>query len=286
LSQVAGLLLTLGWALVERSIWALVAGNLCSALVMVLLSHTWLRGVRNRWEWDRSAFREIVQFGKWIFLSSILGFLVNQGDRLLLGGLIDATQLGVYVIAFAIFASVEQLLNMIIGDVSFSAFSEVTRERPADLRATYYRFHFVIGSAAYFCSGILMFSGESLIKLLYDRRYEQAGWMLEVLAAALLITPFNLAIMCFLSLGLPRLFTQIMAIRAVSLFLLVPLGFHFFGLGGALWAIVASYCSYLPSVIYYRISYGLFDWYKEMLIVPALPLGALLAVGLNFVTGH
>jgi O-antigen/teichoic acid export membrane protein len=285
-TQVAGLLLTLGWVSIDRSIWALVAGNVFSALVMTLLSHTWLPGIRNRWEWDSLAFREIFHFGKWIFLSSILGFLVNQGDRLLLGDLINATLLGVYVIAFAIFNSVEQLLNRIIADVSFSALSEVVRERPADLKASYYRFHVVIGSAAYFCSGILMFSGQSLVALLYDRRYEQAGWMLEVLAVALLITPFNLAIMCLLALGLPRLFTQIIAIRAVSLFLLVPLGFHFFGLPGALWAIVASYYSYLPPTIYYKINYGLFDFSKELLITPAWLAGALLATGLNLAIGH
>ena len=285
-SQVAGLLLTLGWVSIDRSIWALVAGNVCSALATLLLSHAWLPGIRNRWEWDRLAFREIVHFGKWMFLSSVLGFLVNQGDRLLLGDLIDVTLLGVYVIAFGIFNSVEMLLNKIIYDVSFSALSEVVRDRPADLKASYYRFHVFIGSAAYFCSGILMFSGQSLIGLLYDHRYEQAGWMLEVLALALLITPFNLAIMCLLALGLPSRFTQIIAIRAVSLFVLVPLGFHFFGLPGALWAIVASYYSYLPPTIYYKINYGLFDFSKELLIAPAWLAGALLGMGFSLAIGR
>ena len=286
ISLVIGLLLTLSWVSINRTIWALVAGNICSALVTLVLSHARLAGVSNRWEWDRSAFQEIVHFGKWIFLSSILGFLVNQGDRLLLGGLIDATLLGVYIIAYAIFSSVEQLLNMIIGDVSFSAFSEIARERPASLKASYYRFHLIIGSVAYFCSGILMFSGQSLIGLLYDRRYEQAGWMLEILAAALLMTPFNLAIMCLLALGLPIIFTQIIAIRAFSMFLFVPLGIHFFGLPGALWAIVGSYYSYLPSTIYYKITYGLFDISKELRITPAWLAGALVARGLNLAIGH
>ena len=209
-SQIAGLLLTFGWVSMDRSIWALIAGNVCSALVMVLLSHVWLPGVRNRLEWDHPAFLEILHFGKWLFLSSIFGFFVNQGDRLLLGGMINATLLGVYMIAFGIFNSVEALLNMIIHDVSFSALSEVVRGRPADLKSSYYRLHFVIGATAYFCCGILMFSGQSLIGSLYDRRYEQAGWMLEIIAAALLITPFNLAIMCLLALGLPRLLPRLL----------------------------------------------------------------------------
>jgi O-antigen/teichoic acid export membrane protein len=281
ISQLAGLSLMIGWASIDHSIWALVAGNVCSVLVGATLSHVLLPGVRNRWQWDRSAFLEIFHFGKWLFISSILGFLVNNGDRLLFGGLIDATLLGVYVIAFGIFSSVEQLLNKIINDVSFSAVSEVVRERPADLKATYYRIHLVIGSFAYLCSGILMFSGQSLIGLLYDARYEQAGWMLEVLATALLITPLNLAITCFLALGLPKLFTQLIALRAVSLFTFVPLGFHFFGFWGALWAVVASYIASLPMITYYKIKYGLFDFAKELLLIPAWLAGVLLAKGIN-----
>jgi O-antigen/teichoic acid export membrane protein len=127
-----------------------------------------------------------------------------------------------------------------------------------------------------------MFSGQSLIRLLYDARYEQAGWMLEVLATALLITPFNLAIICFLALGLPKLFTQLIALRVVSLFTFLPLGFHFFGFWGALWAIVASYMSSLPVITYYKIKYGLFDFWKELRLIPAWLAGTLLAEGINF----
>jgi len=284
--QVAGVLVTLGWVvLVDRSIWALVAGNICVALAMTWISHTWLPGVVNRWEWDKSAFREIIHFGKWMFLSSIIGFLANSGDRLLLGGLVDATTLGVYVIAFAIFASVEALLDRIISNVGFSALSEVVRERPANLKASYYRFHIIVASVAYFCSGILMFSGQSLIGLLYDRRYEQAGWMLEILATALLITPFHLAIDCLLALGLPRIFTQTIAIRGIALFTSVPLGFHLFGLPGALWALVASYSATLPVTIYYQIKYEFFDLWKTLFPTMSLALGMLMAECLNFVIG-
>ena len=53
--------------------------------------------------------------------------------------------LGVYVIAFLIFSSVEQVLARIVGEVSYPALSEVARERPADLRSSYYRFHLAVG---------------------------------------------------------------------------------------------------------------------------------------------
>lgn len=286
ITQVSGLLIVFGWIAFDRSIWALVAGSICSAMASTLLSHVWLPGVRNRWMWQASAFQEIFHFGKWMFISSILGFIVNNGDRLLLAGLIDSTLLGIYVIAFGIVNAIEQLLNRAINDIAFPALSEVLRERAAHLKAHFYRFHIVIGCFACFCSGILMFSGQSVIGFLYDRRYEQAGWMLEILAGALLIIPVNLAIVSLLALGLPRLFTQLIAVRAASLFLLVPLGFQFYGMSGAVCAIVVSYFSILPATVFYQTKFGLFDFTKEMLPIPAWIVGAGIGKIFTLAVGH
>ena len=93
-SQIFGLAAMIAWVSVDRSIWALVTGSLCSTLARVTLGHAILPGVRNRWHWDKTASREVIHFGKWILVASILGFLVNSGDRLLLGGLVDFNGLG------------------------------------------------------------------------------------------------------------------------------------------------------------------------------------------------
>jgi len=285
-SQVAGVLCMIGWVAVDRSIWALVAGSLCSVLVGSILSHVWLPGVANRWQWDNMACREIIHFGKWIFLSSIIGFFVNSGDRVLLGGLVSASTLGVYVIAYLIVSSVENVLTKIIGNVSFPVLSEVVRERPAALKATYYRFHVIIASFTYFCAGILMMSGHVLIGLLYDRRYSDAGWMMEILAAALLTVPFEIAPQCFQALGMPKLLSNIIAIRLATLFLITPIGFHFFGLPGALWGIALSSYSGLPPIIFYMAKYGLLDIKKELLLLPMILVGMIMGKAFNFTVGY
>lgn len=286
LSQVAGLLCMLAWVSVDRSIWALVAGTYCSTLVSTILSHAWLPGTANRWQWDAEAFREIFHFGKWIFASSILGFLVNNGDRLLLGGLITTTMLGVYVIAFVLFSAVEQVLSKIITDVSFPALSEVARDRPADLKASYYRFHVVIAALAYLFAGALAASGQSLVALLYDSRYAEAGWMLEILAVGLVAVPFRVATQCFLALGKPRLLSNIIAIRLVTLFVMIPAGFHALGLAGAVWGIVLSHLASLAMIVHYKIAHGLFDLRKELSLLPLIPAGMAAGVALNYAVGR
>jgi len=56
----------------------------------------------------------------------------------------------------------------------------------------------------------------------------------------------------------------------------VPLGWHFFGLAGALWEIVLSYFSILPTTIAFVVRHGLFDARKELGLLPALLAGVAL----------
>jgi O-antigen/teichoic acid export membrane protein len=276
----------IGWALINRSIWALVGGAICSSLATMLLSHFWLPGIDNRWYWDRSAFHEIIHFGKWMLLSAILGFFANNADRILLGVFVDSATLGIYSIAVTIVSSIMQILSTLVSEVSFPAFSELARERPGDLKSSLYRFHVATASFTYFCSGFLIMFGSALMRVLYDPRYEQAGWMVQVLAVGLLGVSFNLAHNCLLARGLPKVFTNVIAIRVGVTIALIPLGFHYFGLLGALWAIVISQLSSSPVTLYYQLRYDLFDFSKELLPVPTLFVGMIFGKGLSLAIGH
>lgn len=281
LSQVAGLLLLFGWLVFNRSIWALVASSLCSAIISTLLSHIWLPGIANRWEWDRTSFNEILNFGKWIFLSSLLGFFAYNSDRFLLAGIVSVRLFGIYVIAYLIFSVIDQVLNKIISDVSFAALSEVARERPAELTAKYYGFYVPIALFSYFCSGFLLISGPKLIGFLYDPRYAEAGWILQIFALALLTGPLRLAAQSFLILGMGNVHSYIHAARLVSLYVGIPLGVHFFGFPGGVWATVLAYFSTLPLTIAYAAKTGLFDIRKELVLLPAILVGVIVAMIFN-----
>src|SRR4029434_3703942 len=126
---------------------------------------------------------------------------------------------------------------------------------------------------AYLCSGMLMMSGQSLIGLLYDPRYREAGWILEVLAVALLTVPFQISIQSYMALGKPRLYSNILAIRLVALVLALPIGSYFFGLSGALWGLVFSQFLSVPITILYNIRYGLFDLRRELFSLPMVFVG-------------
>ena len=281
LSQVAGLVFMITWALIDRSIWALVMGSLVAALFKMLLSHFLLPGEKNRLYLEIQAFWEIFHFGKWIFLTSILGFLAMNGDRLLLGTLTDSATLGIYAIAYFMVHAIERILAKVIGKVSFPALSEIVRERREALKTVYYKFRLPVDIATLFFTGLLFASGHLLIQLLYDERYLAAGHMLEILSLSLFAVRFSVDSQCYMALGKPRLLIPLVLVRILALFGLMPLAFHTWGLSGAVWVAGVSSFFSIPITFYFRIQYNLFDLKRELVVLPLLVVGYLFGLIIN-----
>lgn len=274
-SQLAALLVMLFLALLYRSVWALVAGGIASVAVRVALSHLVLEGPANRWRWERRASRELLHFGKWVLASSAITFLVANGDRLLLAGLIDAEHLGLYAIAFLLVNSLQVALAQLMASVALPALSQVAREQPGELARVYYKLRLPVDAVHLGLSGLLFSLGPALVALLYDPRYAAAGPMLSILALSGLAARYQVVDQCYLALGKPELLTVTGGLRLVALYLLLPLLFHHFGLAGALWAIVLYPWAALPAVFYFKSRHGLLRLGQEAGMLAFFPLGLL-----------
>lgn len=273
ISQVFGLAVMVPLAYASPSIWALVVGALLSNMIKVFLSHAALPGIRNTLAVDREALKEILHFGKWIFLTSIMGFVAANGDRLVLGSLVDATTLGLYAIAFLIVSAIQDVFVKLISNVAFPAFGEVNRQNRDKLKEIYYRFRLPVDLATLFSTGFLMAGGHLIVASLYDYRYRAAGHMLEVLCLVLFEVRYWLSGQCFLALGKPKLLTPIAALRMALIFLGVPIAFRHFGLSGALWAIALSTLATLPVTLMLKLRNDLFDLRRELVVLPVLAVG-------------
>ena len=271
--QITGVIVMVLMAFYTRSIWALVLGSLISGITRSIIVNFVIKEKRNHFEIDKAYISEIFHFGKWIFLSSIIGFLAMNGDKLLLGGLISTKDLGVYNIASFMIGAVATIVARLLGGVAYPALSETVRDRPYDLQRIYYRFRLPFDAGIMFLAGFLFASGQTIIHLLYDSRYADAGWMLNVLALSLVALRYNLADQSYLALGKPKMMTMLTLTRTVALFVFLPIAYHQFGLQGAIWAIVASYFSSFPMAIYYKKTHQLLDVKKELITLPMIFLG-------------
>ena len=282
LSQVIALAVMAALAWWTHSIWALVAGAILAATVRCVMSHLMLAGEHNRFGWERSALKELLGFGKWIFVSSTIGFLVINGDRLLLGGLVDTQTLGLYSIAFLLVNALSQILNTLAGNVFFPAMSQVVRERPHDLAAVSNKFQRFVDLFLMTASGILIAAGSTMVTLLYDSRYRMAGPILSTLAIGSIGMRYVVAGQCYLAMGKPQIIAVAGVLSLLVLYIGLPVAFHFHQFQGALLVIVLSSFSGWPLAIYFKIKHGLLDIKIEMLALPALAVGLILGLVLRF----
>ncbi len=274
-SQLVALAAMIGLGVVSRSIWVLVAGGLLGSLTTTVLSHTWLRGHRNRFRLDKSALRDVFGFGKWAFISSAFTVLASNGDRLLLGGFVNAEVLGFYAIAVLLLGALEGGVGKVFGAVSLPALSETARNNPSRLREVYYRLRVPSDLILLFLAGLLYATAQLVVDSLYDPRYSAAGGMLQVLAFSLIGARYAVAYQIYLAVGNPRYMAMIQIVRCASLFVLVPSLYYYAGMRAALWGIALHGLAMVPFVHVFNARLGLNDMRRELLVLIALPVGYL-----------
>jgi len=240
LAQAASLVVMIGLAWVTRSIWALIAGNLVSNLFRLVMSHTVLPGIRNRFRWDPSCARALLRFGRWIFFSTLLTFIALQSDRIILGKLIPMGLLGVYSVATTWAGLPVAVLGRVFSAVMFPLLSRMHNEGvnfSRVLRNTR-RPWMILGGCATAC---LVGGGPTLIHLLYEARAEEAGWIIQVLACGVWLLALESANgMAMLALGRPKWLAAGNAAKLGGMVLLIPLGYSGFGFPGAVVALATS----------------------------------------------
>ncbi len=220
--QISAALVMIVWALIQPTVWALVAGGLTSSVVRLLLSHTVVADRRDKLGWERDAARALFEFGKWIFVSTLLAFLVGQADRLVFGKLVPLGTLGVYSIAAMLALMPIHVVNRIGSAVVFPAFSR-KMAAAADIGPIYRRARRPILALGGLIVACLVACGPPLIETLYDPRYHDAGWILQLLAIAawfqILEVPSGSAL---LALGLPRWLATANALKLAGILVLLP----------------------------------------------------------------
>jgi O-antigen/teichoic acid export membrane protein len=240
-SKMAALAVMITWAVLSPTVWALVAGSLTSSVVTTAASHMLRVGYRNGFAWDRSAARELRDFGKWVLGSSGLTFAAEEGDRLLLGYFLPLAAMGVYSIASILSVAFGAIIVRLTSSVVYGVLTTAARERPDDLGRLYYASRLRLDLLAQPALGAVAVLAPIVVGILYDERYAAAGWMLQLLCIRVALSSLHHpASTCLVARGEPKQAMIGNAWRALVTWVGVPIGFHLFGVKGAIWALVAS----------------------------------------------
>lgn len=180
-AQIASIVTMVIIAWLYETVWALPIGALVSAAVKVLLSQFAIEGRVNRPRWHRESSRDIIHFGKWIFVSTLVSYVAMRFDIFLLGRLLPLDLLGIYSIA-GLLASLPQLIaGRLMNAVLFPALAESARKDRAKLPSALAQVRAVMLPASMATVLSIVALGPAFFRLLYDERYHGAGWMAQLL---------------------------------------------------------------------------------------------------------
>ena len=275
-AQVASLSAMLGWALVDRSAWALVVGGVVASAFRLLASHLVLPGARNRLAWDPLAWRSLIRFGRWIYLSTILTFLSLQTDRMIFGRLVPIDVLGVYSVGAMLAAFAGDLVGRLGQSVVLPLYSGVMRAR-RDLAAAFHTARRLILLGAGCLFGTLIASGPALVEILYDERYRAAGWALQILAAGGFVRALaSTNGTALLARGESGWIAAANGAKLASMLALIPLGYARGGFPGAVAGFASSELVHFGVLALATSRAGLSAWRGDLLASAVFLVGALL----------
>lgn len=228
------------WALLAPSVWALVFGLVASNGIRLVLSYV-LHDYRPFPAFNPEYVRELLGFGKWVTGSSILFFLYSEGDDALVGYLLSATALGFYQTAYRLSNAPATEISQVISGVVFPAFSSL-QEDMAKLREAYFRTlqltMFISTPVAFGIAAV----APVFVPTFLGEQWLPAVPLIQILAAYGLMRSLGKTMSpIWNALGRPDYVTKLSAIRVVVLaIVIVPLTLEF-GVVGAALAVTGVY---------------------------------------------
>ena len=226
-------MIVLAWWL--ESVWALVFATILGAATRVVVLYAFLDGHVDRFRINREDAAEIITFGRWIFLSSIAGFFVFQGDKAILGAYLSITALGIYNIGYFMGSFAAQLTDVVQIKVLVPLYRQTNPATSNDDARIVHRLRLLLSGGGLALLGLFAFGGTLIIELLYDARYASAGMIVILVSCAQMM---GLASKVYdqaaLAYGDSRGFFIVLVVRAVVQTILLWVGAETFGIMGAL----------------------------------------------------
>jgi len=282
------------WAYFDRTIWALVVARLASELVRTLLSYRLVKGgVRPRFLLEREAVRSLLTFGRWILIGTALTFLATQSDRLILPKLLPKSTafqvLGVYGIAWSLSDLPRQIIGQFGSKVGFPFIAKFAHQPRPEFRKVLLKYRMMVLAAGAVLLTFTICVGDVFILHVYKNPYHGAAWMIAIFGLgfwhSLLYNTISPAIM---SLQKSHYNALANLLYLIALVVLMPLGYSYFGIVGA---VVAAAVSDLPMYIVnvyasYRQGLGMLrqDGLMTLVFIGTLAVGFAIrhAFGLGF----
>jgi len=260
-----------------RNVWALAFGHLAGNLARCLTSYI-IHPYRPHLKIEKAKARDLLGFGKWVTVSSILVFIGANGDDAVVGKALKSSALGFYQMAYRISQIVISEVVVVLSRVSFPVYAKL-QDSLAELQKSYSRLaSFSSALTIPMATGILLL-GRDVTQVVLGAKWLPMVPALSFLAvAALLESVVFTGTPLFIGSGNPKFEFEMQLVRAVILVIFIlPLTLRW-GLSGAALTVVLSAVG--MAILFYRKLRGQFAIrFRDLSLIfgPALVSSAVMA---------
>lgn len=228
-------------AFLLRSVWALVLGLLAGNLVRLPVSY-FVHPYRPRLSFNLHQFRELFGFGKWVLGSSIILFLLHQGDDALVGKVLGITALGFYQLAYRLSNMPATEITHVISQVTFPAYSKLQDNLPK-LREAYLKVLQFVAFLSFPIAGLIFALAPDFTKIFLGEKWMPMVPTMQALCIFGVIRSINGTMGSFFQgIGKPRMNTITSGIQLIIMAIIIyPLAIRW-GILGVSLAIIIPNC--------------------------------------------
>ncbi len=247
----ADFIVAISAVLILENVWALVLGLLAGSIVRCFISYL-IHPYRPRLNFNSEKIKELFGFGKWIMGSSILVFLITQGDDIFVGKILGTTALGFYQLAYRISNMPATEITHVISQVSFPAYSKLQDNIPK-LREAYLKVLQLTAFLSFPIAGLIFVLAPDFTKIFLGEKWMPMVPSMMVLALCGLIRSIGATTIIFKSVGKPEISTKLQFARLILLVIIIyPLTIKW-GILGASLAVLLSILPVEPISFYLTI---------------------------------
>jgi len=208
----ADFIIAVSAVLILQNVWALVFGLLAGNATRFIVSY-FVHPYRPHLRFDLGKARELFGFGKWVLGSSILVFLITQGDDIFVGKLLGATALGFYQLAYRISNMPATEITHVISQVTFPAYSKLQDDIPK-LREAYLKVLQVTAFLSFPIAGLIFVLAPDFTRIFLGEKWMPMVPAMQMLVFAGLLRSISATTgPIFLSIGKPRIETRWQVVR-------------------------------------------------------------------------
>ncbi len=231
-------------------VWALVAGSLAGSLSYTVVSYI-VAPYRPRLRWHKSAASELLDYGRWIFLTGIIAMIAQAGLRAVISRHLGVAELGIFFLAARLAYLPYSAVVGVVESVTFPVYAQI-QDRVKKARELFRAA--LLGTATLLIPACLLLVAlaPGLVEHILGERWAGTTKAIQILAIS---SPLGLAahaaVPLLNGLGLPSRVTVYEALKSGLTLTLVWVLVGYFGLLGVVMALLIAVTASQPLCMAY-----------------------------------